>query len=192
MVEIKPEWFPDGLFPANSEASAELERVVRSRTWVRLEADIPADRNVPPVWVSLGKAPDGRFVCRGLVVGALTEGHELADVEISSRTLRQIRMPELIEAVMKVKDWDEEANRILNETPAAPPRVRMREYADDHFRSVADAYRDAVTRYPRAPTKNLAAAWHVSEPTMRRWIQTARHKNFLGDSTPGKAGESKG
>ena len=190
MPDLEAEWSPDSLFPAESDASEVLAGLVRSKTWVRLWPDIPDVDNVPPVWVTLGQGADRRFICTGLIVGALAPGDSLSDIEISSRVLRQIRVPELIEGVLKVTRWDAPAQNVLEEIPHAPPRVRKREYDDDHFRDVAAAYRDALQRFPRAPIKNLSLEWHQTEPTLRRWIQTARHKGFLGPSTPGRAGES--
>ncbi|WIB68068.1 hypothetical protein DEI93_03220 [Curtobacterium sp. MCBD17_035] len=163
--------------------------LIRDRTWIRLEPDVPTDRNVPPVYITLARTPSGRLACKGLIIGALTPGHELASGEITSRILRHVKLPELLAAVSKVQQWGDEASAAIDDFPEAPQRVRSQSLDPALFETVARAYKLALERWPNAPIKNLALAWHQSEPTLRRWIQRARERGLLGASIPGRAGE---
>ena len=69
-----------------------------------------------------------------------------------------------------------------------PTRPGPKGYPDDHFELVAAAYQRALIEYPRSTFKALATQLHASEATVRRWVQRAQDKGFIGESTPGKAG----
>lgn len=61
------------------------------------------------------------------------------------------------------------------------PRVQpgRRGYPDDHYRMVAREYAKAKREHPRAPIRALMAELHATEPTVHRWIRTAREKKFI-------------
>jgi hypothetical protein len=62
---------------------------------------------------------------------------------------------------------------------------------DEYFKRVAEDYRRALIARPRAPVQMLLELYEdrFSEATIRRWLQRARDKGYLGAAPPGKAGE---
>ena len=170
-----------------------VTKAVESRDWFWFSG-ASADAESLPVFLSAGRAPDGRLVCHGLIIGDLANTG-VVPREVTARAMRKIRIPELLREISN-GEWRSRnpgnailASDLLDEAPALAPRVRQQEYDDQHFRDVADWYRRAVAEIPRSPTKWLAEQLHVSEPTARRWVQRARDRGHLGPSTPGRAGE---
>ena len=68
------------------------------------------------------------------------------------------------------------------------PRLRpgKRGYPDDFYRQVGRSYLRAKRRHPRAPIKALMAEFDRPEPTVHRWLQTARERGFLEPRQEGK------
>lgn len=174
-----------------------------TRQWMVLEGG-----SLPyPVALSAGIGADGRLRCTGLVLGAFTEGAP----EITSASLRDIRIGELLQEIVNTGDslesvielsgpgdgrpfLDRLAPGLLPDLPPRLPRVRGA-LPRSHFETVAAEYRRALVRNKRAPMTELRgrlAEWlgrEIPEPTARRWVQRARDMNLLGASRPGKAGE---
>jgi hypothetical protein len=93
-------------------------------------------------------------------------------------------------------------------TPDLPegglPRTRSKQYNDEFYRQIASYYEVACERHPDAPTQELCrmlgkimrrdewqiapGRWLAPEATVRRWVNIARQKGYLGPSRPGKAG----
>jgi hypothetical protein len=148
------------------------------------------------VLMRIAKAPDGRLICTGLVLGAFD------DDEITARTYR--RLP-LIEFLTEAARWSERqpdlARQVFGgELPrrgGARVRPGPKGHDDKHFKLVAGLYRRALLSRPRAPVQMLlelinegrepGGEW--SEATVRRWLQRARDKGFLREAQAGKAGE---
>jgi hypothetical protein len=161
-----------------------------------------------PVAMSLGRAPDGRLICTGLLIANLDlpaiydppadapEWYGSQRVEVTPRSLRKLPLAELLESVVALRDdprgraFFREIFRLADELPTLPRRrPGPRGYDRAHFEQVADAYRAALAHTPHAPIKALAQQLHYSEATVRRWLQRARDMGLLGASTPGRAGE---
>jgi hypothetical protein len=189
-----PQWLPqDTLFRV-----LDLEH-----NWISF-----ADGNLPfPVLISLGRAPDGRLIITGLLIAnldippvyddAAPEWFRSKPVEITSRSLRDLPLAELLGSVDALRD-DPEGKALFrrlfalaDDLPPTFPRRRPgpKGHPREHFEQVAQAYRIALARAPRAPVKTLAEQMNASDATVRRWIQRARDMGLLGPSTPGKAGE---
>ena len=159
-----------------------------------------------PIAVQLGQANDGRLICTGLRLGGeeVPGGTSGGPVEITARSLREIPLTRLLVAITGVLNAQQMKARVH---PAAsvtrtadlfeeklmpymriPARPGPKGYPDEHFRQVADAYRRALIKHPRGTFKALADQLHASEATVRRWVQRAQDRGYLGASTPGKAG----
>ncbi len=65
-------------------------------------------------------------------------------------------------------------------------RPATRRLGDDHYRAVAEAYRDAVA-FGLNPRKTLAIDSDTPADTVARWIRKAREKGYLTAAEPGKA-----
>lgn len=184
-------WFPSG-----GSASAQLLAWVGERTWVLVEGD-ESDPDAPlPVFMNLSRDSRGRVVCTGLIVGRLPPWDD-GRVEVTSRNLRTIRISELIGLVTwddgAPDEWSTAVRALMADAPVlkdAPRRPGPKGHPDDHFRAIAHAYRRAQLEAPRAPMRWLVEHLDRSEPTVRRWVQRARDKGYLGAAVPGRAGEA--
>jgi hypothetical protein len=168
------------------------------------------DRLPYPVAMSVGRSPDGRLICTGLLCANLDipaiydpppgapEWFGSQRVEVTARSLRELPLPALLGSIAALRDdpdprgraFFREIFRLADDLPALPRRrPGPKGHPRAHFEQVADAYRAALVLAPHAPVKALAPQLHVSEATVRRWVQRARDMGLLGDSTPGRAGE---
>ena len=150
-----------------------------------------------PIELRVGRAEDGRLICAGLQLA----GDE-TDSEVTARSLREIPLARILLGVAAFFATAEVASTfrstledMLGLKQAAvqpyhrvPTRPGPKGYPDDHFELVAAAYQRALIEYPRSTFKALATQLHASEATVRRWVQRAQDKGFIGESTPGKAG----
>jgi hypothetical protein len=170
------------------------------RPWIELYG--AHDRT--PILVELATSPEGTLVCTGLVVGAFTQE------EITARDLREIRLGEILTDLGIAVTNQKKSKAIRN--PEELRRITIGDQLEDavswvvkptklrpgphghpreHFEGVATAYRAALVWSPGRPIKTLAEQYHASEATVRRWVQRARDMGLLGESVPGKAGETK-
>jgi hypothetical protein len=164
-----------------------LTRWVGESRWIGVRDDtLPA-----PLLVRLGTSREGRLVCTGLILG------DAEPKELTARGLRSIPLAQIV-AMLAQEAGDEGfwagalAGMIRRRAePYQGPQTRPgpKGHPADHYEQVAAAYRQALVDHPRAPMKALAAQLHVSDATVRRWVQRARDKGLLGPSVPGKAGE---
>lgn len=141
-----------------------------------------------PVLLRLGRAPDGRLVCTGLIAGALGDG------EVSATSLREIPLGEILSDLASLGRIKDPALRWLFSPTGVTDVTRLvargpRGLPIDHFKRVAAKYREALVRAPKRPVAWLAEQMHAPEPTVRRWLQRCRDMGFIGPSQAGKAGE---
>lgn len=180
-------WYPAG--------DARLAGWFSQLDWVSMEGG-QADPDAPlPVMLNLAKGADGRIVCRALVVGAISP-YSGGPREVTSRSLRQIPVAELIEGAIAsgqmpggygqvVRDLLDKADTLT--VPKRRPGPNG--ISDEYLRMVAEMYRTAVEVKPTAPIQWMTVQLDRSEATVRRHVQRARDKGFLGGAIPGKAGE---
>jgi len=166
------------------------------------------DRLPFPVAMAVGRSPDGRLICTGLLIANLDfpavydpppdapEWYGSQRIEVTSRSLRQLPLPELLGSITALRDDPQgralfrEIFRLADDLPATPRhRPGPKGHPRSHFEQVAEAYRTALAQAPQAPIKALAEQYQYSEATVRRWVQRARDMGLLGASTPGRAGE---
>jgi hypothetical protein len=170
------------------EEQADLfRRLAEEHNWLAIkEGGLPF-----PVQLSLGRSSDGRLVCTGLVIGAMDEPRE-----ITSRSLRELPLGDLLGSIARLRDDPDVGSFLratfeladdIGETPRHRPGPRG--YDREHFEHVAVVYREALAVAPRAPMQEVARRLSTSEATARRWVQRARDMSLLGAGQPGKAGE---
>jgi hypothetical protein len=166
------------------------------------------DRLPFPVAISVGRSPDGRLICTGLLIANLDfpavydpppgapEWFGSQRVEVTARSLRELPLAELLGSITALRDDPKgralfrEIFRLADDLSALPRRrPGPKGYDRAHFEQVAEAYRAALVHAPQAPIKALAGQLYRSEATVRRWVQRARDMGLLGSSTPGRAGE---
>lgn len=149
------------------------------------------------VTVRVGQAGDGRYIITGVILGL--DGPR----EITARGLRSIPLADLLTTLtreaakarrgepMSVRSLALALPGLLAE-PYERPKVRPgpKGWPPEHFERVAQAYRGALQRTPRSPIRTLKKELNASEPTIRRWLQRCRDMGLLGESQPGKAGET--
>jgi hypothetical protein len=187
-----------------------------SASWVRAEGD-PLPH---PVFVRLALGDDGQLIATGLLVDAesgelTTRGSRvsLADVVRAfasavsrpatyKRLARELhgRAPSAAEG-----DWRPDLSSTpwiefvavsasgpdaLRHVPVPRTRPGRRGHPDEHYLKVAQAYRRAKRTHPRAPIRALMEELHAAEPTVHRWVRTARERGYL-DKRP-RAGETAG
>lgn len=70
-------------------------------------------------------------------------------------------------------------------------KPRRRTLNDDHYREVAERYREALEDH-RPPVVAVADEMHASRNTAKGWVQEARKRGLLGDApAPGAKGETR-
>jgi len=135
------------------------------------------------IWVRLGQTDEGRLILTGLLLGADEEK------EITSRGLRGIGWDKVLEYAANF-GLHEQRRKGMRDWPFKPARVvGAKRLPREHFERVAQAYRVAVQRDPRAPIPQLAAVFATSLPTMARWVAKCRSMGLLGPAIRGRAGE---
>lgn len=197
---------PDDSWPDKDGDLDRLVKAVEDRDWA-VFADDPASPGTPPVALALSESTDGRKICVGMIVG-LNEAYPTGDgrgsfgvtTEVTSRALRGIPVAELIGRAVRDDRAPERHSHFRNIVLARMPKsegVRLapgpRGHPDEHFRLLADRYREALETEPGRPMAWLAEQYpEVDRSTVARWVQRARDKGYLGDSQAGRAGEVTG
>lgn len=184
-----------------------LAEAVGSSDWA-VFAGRDDDPDAPPVVaLKLANSADGRKICTAMIVG-FNEGYPIVvrghggfnapPAEVTSRALRQIPVAELIgRAVNSEKAPPHHAavrELVLGRLPSTESPKRApgpKGHPDEHFEMVAAMYREALKAAPRRPMIWLADRLNADRTTVARWVQRARDKGFLGESQPGKAGETR-
>lgn len=188
---------------------AHLAETIASNDWAVFSGE-DSDPEAPPVVaLRLSESSDGRKICTGLLVG-LNEAYAVMDgdhqrggyfaspAEVTSRALRAIPVAELIgRAVMDHKAPAQHSavrDLVLGRLPDSGGVRRSpgpKGHPDEHFRMVAEMYRQALQAAPRRPVVWMTEQLNADRTTVARWIQRARDKGFLDQAQPGKAGERK-
>jgi hypothetical protein len=142
------------------------------------------------VLVRLGKAPDGRPVCTGLVLGAFDEG------EITARGLRDLPLVQFLIQIGRHQEVRDESGAFSKGFKRYTPKLRRGPQGldDEHFKKIAGLYRTALKLQPRAPLNAMRellgkGAYAPSDSTIHGWVRQARQRGFLGKAVIGKAGE---
>lgn len=77
------------------------------------------------------------------------------------------------------------------ERSAMSPGPRRRVLDDDHYREVADVYRQALADDDPQPVNRVKEELHSARSTAGRWVGEARKRGFLGAApAKGKRGEA--
>jgi len=163
------------------------------------------DDGIPPLALRVGKTPDGRLICTGLLIGPIgvTEinGERFYDSEavheVTARTLRRVKLGELLNEITEVAG-DETlpdsaaAQRIIAaaQEGRAARRPGPKGYPAEHFANVANAYRQALMVRPLTPIKYLAEQLGASEASIHRWLRRARDMGLLDESGPRRTAET--
>lgn len=161
------------------------------------------DREAGPYTVTLeiGIRDDGRPV----VISVRMEGDfDAATGQVAAVTAQVIRLPlqSLVNEYLEEKRagfatsdltpataslWTTETalaiRRTVERSQKATGRPRL---GDDTYRRVADVY-TAALRQGLPPTKAVALAERISQPTAATWVRRARERGFLPKTTRGRA-----
>ncbi len=181
------------------EVADDLLAAASSYDWAvfsngRQDTDAP-----PPVALAIGRSADGRLICTGMLIG-LNEAYPLGNnrfgepMEVTSRDLRGIPVAELIGKAVHAAPAHHELGARFAEARARDLAAVRRSpgpkgHPDEHFQWVADMYRRALEARPDAPVVWLTEQLDRDRSTVNRWLQRARDKGYLGEATPGRAGE---
>lgn len=127
------------------------------------------------------------------------DAFHVENVQITTRGLRRVRVEDAYRAgvlaaahhskhgdpaPMTLEEWDD----LWQERPDDLAGAKRPVLNDDHYRDVADIYRQAVSQR-RPPTKAVASHWVRHSSTAARWVMEARKRGHLGPTRQGKAGE---
>jgi len=146
--------------------------------WVRVEGgDLPM-----PIEIRVDRAQDGRFVFSGIKIG--TEGMWGYE-EITSQTLREIRLAEILAAYYEVfrPDYVFEMESGLAKVshPNRPPRGPDNQ-ALGYF---ARTYLTELARQPHRAMTAAARKHNISRATANRWAAVCREIGLLPGASPG-------
>ncbi|WP_410662128.1 hypothetical protein [Amycolatopsis sp. lyj-84] len=117
---------------------------------------------------------------------------------ITTTVLRQVLVDQLLrEALSKATvAWADVPKAVREEAVgfAPPADEALRENAEEHARTAARIYSDAVTGGSKAPAMAVAHAMNRSRAQVARYIRKARELGLLPslDSSPGGAGNQEG
>lgn len=172
---------PDGSYRV--AANPDLSRSARPRGhWVRIsDGDLPA-----PVELRINRHADGRYVVTGLMMG-----DEFQPAEITTQTLREIRLGRILSWLLEGFDPDN--------LPAWSPRTTIRTIADFNadqagqvatsrhqrapsdqvLRDFARTYLTELARHPRRAMTAAARVHNISRATANRWAVLCRRLGYL-------------
>ncbi|EWT05058.1 hypothetical protein N864_07625 [Intrasporangium chromatireducens Q5-1] len=194
--ELRPySWW---LIAPDDDHLGPVVEAVRQHDWVVFAGEEDDPSAAPPVALTLSKTADGRMVCTGMIIG-LSQAHpgHVGPLEITSRDLRRIPVAELVgRAIYADQAPEHHAPARRRAIAGAPESLTLKRnpgpkgHPDKHFQQVAEMYRRALEESPRAPIVWLTKELHADRSTVARWLRRARDKGFLGEATPGRAGES--
>lgn len=161
--------------------------------WTRVSGgDLPM-----PIEIRFGYAPDGRFAVRGLrldVDPLRAADPSNIDLEITSATLRQIKLSEIKAAFFEAQgEWlqaimpdDRGLARSIAAEQAYALRSPSRGPESEKLREFADAYRTELTRQPHRAMTAVARALNISRATANRWAALCRELGYLPNPSEGK------
>ena len=185
------------IFRTRDDEDEDLSEVAnRDWRWIGLFAPFEGGRRIVPyeVRIRITRTPERRLVCTGLRLG-VGVGGQSDEIEVTTRSLREIRLDEILTQLALELDQPEGflralgIDRAVGTTPASAPAHRRpgrRGHPLEHYEAVARTYREAQGR---KPVKLIMERYHIAEPTARRWVRQARDRALLGPAIPGKAGE---
>jgi hypothetical protein len=152
--------------------------------WVRCRGgDLPT-----PIELRIAPSADGRWVVTGLMLG-----EEFDQREITSKTLRAIKLREIVAELLE--DYDPDAppewmnfastfGYVLRANATAAGHVAktaQRGPDEATLREFARSYRAELARRPHGAMTAAAKAFNISRATANRWTQEARRSGFLPD-----------
>jgi hypothetical protein len=161
--------------------------------WVKISSgDLPM-----PVELRVNRHADGRYVVTGLLMG-----DEFSPAEITSQTLREIRLSKILAWLLEDFDPDN--------LPAWSPRTTVRTIADfnadlagqvatgrgqrapgtEVLREFARTYLTELARQPRRAMTAAAKAHSISRATANRWAATCRELGLLPAASSGEESSS--
>lgn len=156
---------------------------------------------------------EGRLECTGIGV---TQDHG-GPVPLTAATLRRLKLGDVVRrarqkrydeeggsllAAYRAAEAGDQENQHLLEVvspsliesvaQSVEPFVvrrpgRPKEYDDEHYRSVAHIYSEALAA-GLPPLQAVVRKWHASQATASRWVARARELGMLPKTTPGKVG----
>jgi len=139
-----------------------------------------------PVSVRIHRHADGRYVVTGLLIG-----EEFEPREITSQTLREIRLGRILADCFKdfdpdrPQDWDRTAIRMIADLNASVgghvATGPSRRPDDQKLRDFARTYQIELARQPRRAMTAAASAHSISRATANRWAAICREMGFLPD-----------
>lgn len=150
----------------------------------------------PPygVCMRLGRTPDGRVACSGLILGGSRRFGDPV-FGITAASLRSIPIGQLVDVLTHRTSGP--GYGLLEQLPGfqRPTRLGPKGIPRERLAEVAALYRQALEERPSAPVRWISE--HILGPTgkttpvstVRRWLQRCRDLELLGPSIPGKAGE---
>ncbi len=140
--------------------------------WERAEGgDLPM-----PIEILVQRAPDGRHVFTGIRIGDGTQ-------EITSATLRQIKLSEILAAHFEHFEPIFQMEALLAEV-SYPLRPRGRGPGDQALRDFARSYQVELARQPRRAMSAAAKAHSISRATANRWAAQCRQLGYLPAAAP--------
>jgi hypothetical protein len=126
-----------------------------------------------PIEIVVDRAADGRYVFTGLVIG---DGMQ----EITSATLRQIRLADILAPWSEWSDEVSEIERSIAEH-SYPIRHSARGPDTSALLEFARTYLAELARHPHRAMTAAAAAHNISRATANRWAATCREHGYLPD-----------
>lgn len=168
--EYRFTWGPDGIGP-----------VLPAGPWVWVHGgDLPV-----PVGLRVHRSADGRAVFTGLVIG-----NEFEPAEITSQTLREIRLSKILAALFEDFDpgnpetWTAATSALVvsemnAELGHSAAHVPVRGPSDEALRSFARTYLTELARQPQRAMTAAAKAHDISRATANRWAALCRRYGYL-------------
>jgi hypothetical protein len=175
--------------------------------WIRVEGDeLPS-----PAFFRLGVGDDGQLIATGLLIATekelTTRATRLPLAGIVSKFAAEVVARPTTDKRLQAelagpdfqndprwREWAADSRTAADfvahpraEAAKAVPRVRpgRRGYPDDFYRTIAKQYAKAKRARPRAPIRALMSELHAAEPTVHRWLRTARDKGFIKEAKRG-------
>ena len=155
-------------------------------SWVLAEGgDLPM-----PIEIRVNRAPDGRHVFTGIRIGEITDSPWMQ--EITSQTLREIRLAEILAAYYEAFQPDYvaelEASIAAVSYPLPPPRPRGP--SNQVLGEFARTYLAELARQPHRAMSAAAKAHNVSRATANRWASLCRELGMLPNVSTGEEASS--
>ncbi len=181
----------------------------------RFQVHVDDERLPAACLIEVELYPGGRFQ-----IDRVSFWRRLGDVDITGETVRRVPLRSLVREALGIAAFSVHraaGGEVVVDRPGVAPRLRRlvrhlvedeirkktgprrrrRQHGDEHYRKVAEVYREARARGRRDPT-NAVYEWatkakvNCARSTAGRWVMEARERGFLGKARPGAAGEQEG